>query len=93
MFIPIMAFASLQYEHAIANMFYVMNGIFYGADTTFFRFLYYNLLPVTIGNAIGGGLILGGLTWYLYVYESDKARQMALLQSFYNETRRHMRLR
>lgn len=63
---PIMAFVAMGFEHCVANMFFIPTAIFYGADVTWFEFLFHNLLPVTIGNIIGGGLLVGSAYWYLY---------------------------
>ncbi len=63
---PIMAFVGLGFEHSVANMFFIPTGIFYGADVTFGGFLIKNLLPVTLGNIIGGAIFVGGIYWRLY---------------------------
>ena len=60
-FLPVMLFVLCGFEHSIANMFYIPAGIFEAISTnapldqlTFSTFLFANLLPVTIGNIIGG---------------------------------------
>lgn len=63
---PIMAFVSMGFEHCVANMFFIPTAIFYGAEVTWSQFFFDNLLPVTIGNIIGGGLLVGTAYWYLY---------------------------
>ncbi|MXV38308.1 formate/nitrite transporter family protein [Flavobacteriaceae bacterium Ap0902] len=63
---PIMAFVAMGFEHCVANMFFIPTAIFYGADVTWYQFFIHNLLPVTIGNIIGGGLLVGTAYWYLY---------------------------
>jgi formate transporter len=37
------------------------------------RFLYGNLLPVTIGNVIGGGVLVGLVYWFIYRREGGRA--------------------
>lgn len=37
------------------------------ANLTWTAFLYHNLLPVTIGNIIGGGLMVGVVYWFIYL--------------------------
>jgi formate transporter len=37
------------------------------ANLTWTAFLYRNLLPVTIGNIIGGGLMVGAVYWFIYL--------------------------
>lgn len=63
---PIMAFVAMGFEHCVANMFFIPTAIFYGADITWAQFFFDNLIPVTIGNIIGGGLLVGTAYWYLY---------------------------
>lgn len=62
---PVMAFVTMGFEHSIANMFYIPLGILEGADTSWLAFAWHNLVPVTIGNIIGGGLFVGYVHHYL----------------------------
>jgi formate/nitrite transporter len=66
---PIMAFVALGFEHSVANMFFIPAGIFYGADVTWSQFFIKNLIPVTIGNIIGGAFFVGVVYWYVYARE------------------------
>ncbi|MHB0857529.1 MAG: formate/nitrite transporter family protein [Anaerolineae bacterium] len=63
---PIMAFVALGLEHSIANMFFIPLGMLNGADVSIGQFLFGNLLPVTIGNIIGGAGFVGGIYWWIY---------------------------
>ncbi len=49
-----MSFVALGLEHSVANMFIIPVGIFCGADVAFADFLVNNLVPVTLGNLLGG---------------------------------------
>ena len=55
---PIMLFVFAGFEHSVANMMYIPLGMFLGADVTAGQFLAGNLLPVTIGNLIGGAVLI-----------------------------------
>ena len=76
-FFPIMVFVLCGFEHSIANMFYIPAGVFEALktgvtidDLNFGTFLLNNLLPVTLGNIIGGaGLVATG---YYYTYLHKK---------------------
>jgi len=57
---PITAFVALGFEHSVANMFMVPLGMALGAPVTWPAFLLNNLLPVTLGNIVGGALFVGG---------------------------------
>ena len=74
---PTMAFVALGMEHCIANMFFIPLGILTGTDpryialaeagkaaalkADFYSFVAGNLVPVTIGNIIGGSVLVGML--------------------------------
>lgn len=53
---PVTFFVMCGFEHSIANMFYIPAGFFASETFDLFAFLH-NLLPVTIGNILGGLLI------------------------------------
>ena len=65
--IPVMLFVTLGYEHSIANMFFIPASIYVGADITWGSFIMNNLLPATIGNLIGGAVLVGMVYWYLFL--------------------------
>jgi formate transporter len=79
---PIAAFVASGFEHSVANMFFIPMGLFVKANHAFVathhapanlgnltwtRFLWANLLPVTIGNVIGGALMVGAVYWFVYL--------------------------
>jgi formate transporter FocA len=41
-------------------------------ELTWSRFLFSNLLPVTLGNIIGGAVLVGGVYWFVYLRSSRK---------------------
>ena len=63
---PIMAFVTMGFEHSVANMFFIPAAIFYGADVTWASFIVDNLIPVTLGNIVGGALFVGTAYWFVY---------------------------
>lgn len=72
--IPVMLFVTLGYEHSIANMFFIPAAIYSGADITWSNFIIHNLIPATIGNLIGGIVLVGCIYGYLYlVPEKEKS--------------------
>mmetsp|Transcript_11201 Transcript_11201/g.22313 ORF Transcript_11201/g.22313 Transcript_11201/m.22313 type:complete len:206 (+) Transcript_11201:60-677(+) len=68
-FLPITGFIALGLEHSVANMFIIPYGMASGASITVADFLLKNLLPVTIGNIIGGAVAVA-LT-YKTVYGTE----------------------
>jgi formate/nitrite transporter len=63
---PIMAFVALGFEHSIANMFFIPLGMLNGASVSIGQLLIGNLLPVTLGNIVGGAGFVGFIYWWLY---------------------------
>lgn len=63
---PIMLFVLCGFEHSVANMYFAPLGMFLGAPVTWGQIWINNLLPVTIGNIIGGAFVVG--LSYLVVY-------------------------
>ena len=64
--VPVMLFVTLGYEHSIANMFFIPAAIYSGADITWSHFIIDNLIPATIGNIVGGAVFIGLAFGYVY---------------------------
>jgi formate transporter len=79
---PITAFVASGFEHSVANMYFIPFGIFVSNDEswlasvgdqfdisnlTWGSFLADNLLPVTIGNVIGGTVMVAAFYWFVYL--------------------------
>ena len=64
--IPVMLFVTLGYEHSIANMFFIPAAIYSGADITWSHFIIDNLIPATFGNIVGGAVFIGLALGYVY---------------------------
>lgn len=71
---PISAFIALGLEHSVANMFLIPLGMLLGADVSVADFLFKNLLPVTLGNMVGGIVAVAG--GYGAVYGSLLKKKM-----------------
>ena len=56
----ISAFVALGLDHSVANMFIIPLGMMRGAEITISQFLLKNLLPVTLGNIVGGAVMCMG---------------------------------
>lgn len=85
-FFPIMAFVTSGFEHSIANMYFIPAGIFAKGFTgaveaskvsaenlallNWGSMWTNNILIVTLGNFVGGGLFVGCVYWFLYVREN-----------------------
>ena len=88
LFFPIMIFVGCGFEHSIANMYYISAGLFAktvpayvqsaaeaGVDLssiTWGNFFAVNLLPVTLGNIVGGAVCVGCAYWFVYLRKSKQ---------------------
>lgn len=59
MWLPILTFFALGFEHSVVNMYVLPSGMMLGAPISVRQVLFWNLLPVTLGNIIGGALFTG----------------------------------
>ena len=79
---PIAAFVAAGFEHSVANMYFISIGLLIERDEGFVAslqpppdlselnwasFFLDNLLPVTIGNIIGGAVMVGAVYWLVYL--------------------------
>ncbi|MCC7208612.1 MAG: formate/nitrite transporter family protein [Anaerolineae bacterium] len=83
---PITAFVAAGFEHSVANMYFIPVALLVkqfdpafvaslGVNTsglTVGGFLD-NLIPVTIGNIIGGGLMVAAVYWFVYIRRQRRA--------------------
>ena len=69
---PIMAFVSMGLEHSIANMYFIPAGILTAGltgtaiTTDWMSMWMQNLIPVTIGNIVGGMFFVGVIYWVAF---------------------------
>lgn len=87
-FFPIMTFVASGYEHSVANMYFLTNGLFLKhtpaiaatsgltadqlAGFTWKTCLFGNLIPVTLGNLVGAFVFVVLLFWTAYLRDDHK---------------------
>ena len=59
MWLPIMTFFALGFEHSVVNMYVIPSGMLLGAPISMGQAFFWNLLPVTLGNLVAGALFTG----------------------------------
>ncbi|MEQ1872578.1 MAG: formate/nitrite family transporter [Ilumatobacteraceae bacterium] len=74
---PIAAFVAAGFEHSVANMYFFPAALLHDAwdspptadatHVTWKHFLVDNLVPVTIGNIVGGAVLVGLVYWFVYL--------------------------
>ncbi len=73
MWMPIMLFFYMGFEHSIVNMFLFPSGLMLGGDFTITDYLFWNEIPTVIGNLVGG-LAFVGLTLFATHARTGAAR-------------------
>jgi formate/nitrite transporter len=72
MWMPIMLFFFMGFEHSIVNMFLFPFSLIMGGDFTVLDYLMWNEVPVALGNLVGGLLFTGLTLYFTHVKESPK---------------------
>jgi formate/nitrite transporter len=87
---PITAFVAAGFEHSVANMYFIPYGLFIKAFDPAFAsahqidltslswgsFFLKNLLPVTIGNIIGGAGLVAVVYWFIYLNKAKTSQEV-----------------
>jgi formate/nitrite transporter FocA (FNT family) len=89
-FFPIMAFVASGFEHCVANMYFIPMGILLKGDAAMADavtalgakadllnwggFFINNLIPVTLGNIVGGAVFVGLAYFMVYVKQMNTCK-------------------
>jgi formate/nitrite transporter len=76
MWMPIMLFFYMTFEHSIVNMFLFPSGLLLGAKFSMMDYLLWNEIPTVLGNVVGG-LSFTGLTLYATHVRTGAKRVLA----------------
>ncbi|MBN2049211.1 MAG: formate/nitrite transporter family protein [Spirochaetales bacterium] len=90
---PIMAFVTSGFEHVVANMYFLPAGIIALrfpeaveasglnpealSQLTWKAMVWDNFVPVTLGNILGGGILVGVLYWAIYLRPERKSAELS----------------
>ncbi len=79
---PITAFGAAGFEHSVANMYFIPSALLIktfdpefaastglNLDALTLTGFFNNMIPVTIGNIIGGVVMVGAIYWFVYLRE------------------------
>lgn len=67
MWMPIMLFFYMGFEHSIVNMFLFPFSMIMGGEFTFMQYIIWNELPTALGNLVGGLVFVGLPLYYTHV--------------------------
>ena len=76
--LPVATFVAAGFEHSIANVYFFSQALLIqgitgaAAATVTFSAAVANLVPVILGNVVGGGVLVGLVYWFVYVYSVRK---------------------
>ncbi len=73
MWLPIMLFFFMGFEHSIVNMFLFPSGLLLGGQFTIADYLFWNEIPTVLGN-LAGGLVFTVLPVYLLYGRRERAQ-------------------
>ena len=65
--LPVAAFVALGFEHSVANMYFIPVAMFAGVEVATMSGFFANLIPVTLGNIVGGGVFVAFVFWMIYL--------------------------
>jgi len=75
MWMPIMLFFYMGFEHSIVNMFLFPSGLMLGGDFTIGDYLIWNEIPTVLGNLVGG-LVFTAIPLYLTYARGGAQRRL-----------------
>ncbi len=76
MWMPIMVFFAMVFEHSVVNMFLFPSGLLLGGGFSVMDYLIWNEIPTVLGNLVGG-LAFTGLTLYATHVRTAPKRALA----------------
>ncbi|WP_078084452.1 formate/nitrite transporter family protein [Microbulbifer mangrovi] len=76
MWMPIMLFFFMAFEHSVVNMFLFPTAMLMGGEFSVLDYFIWNEIPTALGNLVGG-LAFTGLTLYSTHYKTAPKRQLA----------------
>ena len=76
MWMPVMLFFAMTFEHSVVNMFLFPSGLMMGGNFSIMDYFLWNEIPVVLGNLVGG-LAFTGLTLYATHVRTAPKRNLA----------------
>ncbi len=77
MWMPILIFFYLGFEHSIVNMFLFPSGLLLGGQFTIMDYLLWNEIPTVVGNLVGGVTFVGAMIYATHYKTSPKRNAAA----------------
>ncbi|WP_051475464.1 formate/nitrite transporter family protein [Metabacillus halosaccharovorans] len=71
-FLPVIIFEAGNFQHAVANMGYFSITLLEGFEYNWFQLIFFNIIPASIGNLIGGGILVSLLLSFAFKEDIDE---------------------
>lgn len=72
--LPVTLFVAGNFQHSAANMGYFSLGVLVNSDYSWYQYLFLNLIPASIGNIIGGAVLVSFLFSFAYKKEISSSK-------------------
>jgi len=79
MWMPVMLFFFMGFEHSIVNMFLFPFSMIMGGEFTIFDYLVWNEIPTVLGNLFGGLLLVGLPLYWTHVRTSPERKKAKVI--------------
>lgn len=73
---PFLISTTARFPHVVEYMFLASTGMVLGAPLNVGGYFWKCLLPITLGNTVGGGFFTGAYLWWTYLRGSDQKYQV-----------------
>ena len=69
--LPFFVATTIGFPHTVKYMYLASVGMMLGAPLSVAAFFWKCMLPITLGNTIGGAVFVGAYNWWVYLYCED----------------------
>lgn len=77
LYLPFFLSVAARFPHTVEYMYLTAVGIMLGAPLSWGAYFWKCLLPITLGNTIGGALLTGAYSWFVFIeYERQKTGEI-----------------
>ena len=71
MWLPFVISTTARFPHTVEYMYLASTSMMLGAPLSVAGFLWKCMLPITLGNAVGGGVFVGAYLWWVNLHRAD----------------------
>lgn len=83
---PFFISVAVRFPHTVEYMYLISLGMMHGAKLSVGGFLWRAMLPISLGNTVGGAVFMGLYEWWVFLHCRSKGKKMV---TFADYTRLH----